>query len=61
MSGLLSHPWLLGCDVASTPLMTPDVLTASVEYGVATAFSAFHKATREGFRLQVLLISLINL
>lgn len=52
MSGLLSHPWLLGCDVASTPLMTPDVLTASAEYGVATAFSAFHKATREGFRLQ---------
>lgn len=54
MSELLSHPWLMGCDVASTPLMTPDVLTASTsaEHGVASAFNAFHKATREGFRLQ---------
>ncbi|XP_014251762.1 ribosomal protein S6 kinase alpha-5-like isoform X2 [Cimex lectularius] len=56
MTDLLENSWLQGCTVASTPLMTPDVLTGAaprtVEHGVASAFSAFHKATREGFRLQ---------
>ncbi|RZF38034.1 hypothetical protein LSTR_LSTR006433 [Laodelphax striatellus] len=58
MSDLLSNQWVQGCDVATTPLMTPDVLTAagsthrSAEIAVKHAFSAFHQAHREGFRLQ---------
>lgn len=58
MSTLLCHPWVQGCDVSSTALMTPDVLTTgssnrSAELGVKHAFNAFHQAHREGFRLQV--------
>ncbi|XP_039278772.1 ribosomal protein S6 kinase alpha-5 [Nilaparvata lugens] len=58
MGDLLNNTWVQGCDVATTPLMTPDVLTAagsahrSAEIAVKHAFSAFHQAHREGFRLQ---------
>lgn len=56
MSDLQTNSWLQGCDVSSAPLMTPDVLTGSTprsaEHAVASAFNAFHKATRQGFRLQ---------
>ncbi|KAL1124522.1 hypothetical protein AAG570_001148, partial [Ranatra chinensis] len=56
MVDLLSNNWVQGCAVSSTPLMTPDVLTSSTprsaENGVNTTFSAFHQATRQGFRLQ---------
>ncbi|XP_046676934.1 ribosomal protein S6 kinase alpha-5-like isoform X2 [Homalodisca vitripennis] len=57
MSALMVHPWVQGCDVSATPLMTPDVLTAgsshrSAEMAVKHAFNAFHQAHREGFRLQ---------
>lgn len=60
MSDLQTNSWLQGCDVSSAPLMTPDVLTGSTprsaEHAVASAFNAFHKATRQGFRLQVIII-----
>jgi len=60
MSDLRSNEWLQGNNVRlypSTPLMTPDVLSAgssvrSAEMGVKQTFSAFHQAHREGFRLQ---------
>jgi len=57
MASLVANPWVQGCDVSATPLMTPDVLTAgssnrSAELGVKHAFKAFHQARREGFRLQ---------
>ncbi|XP_054282176.1 ribosomal protein S6 kinase alpha-5-like isoform X2 [Macrosteles quadrilineatus] len=56
MTSLLANPWVQGCDVSATPLMTPDVLTGSTnrsaELGVKHAFNAFHQAHREGFRLQ---------
>ncbi|XP_063216041.1 ribosomal protein S6 kinase alpha-5-like isoform X2 [Bacillus rossius redtenbacheri] len=60
MSDLRENEWLQGSNTRlypSTPLMTPDVLTAgssarSAEMGVKQTFSAFHKAHREGFRLQ---------
>ena len=57
MVDLLNNSWVQGCDVSSAPLMTPDVLTGSTprsaEHAVNSAFSAFHQATRQGFRLQV--------
>lgn len=55
MADLKSHPWVLGSqNVAETPLMTPDILSSSgsAEKGLQTTFTAFHKAEREGFRLQ---------
>ncbi|BES89743.1 Protein kinase C terminal domain [Nesidiocoris tenuis] len=57
MSDLLVNTWLNGSSVSATPLMTPDVLTTgstprAAEYAVASALNAFHRATREGFRLQ---------
>ncbi|KAF6215608.1 hypothetical protein GE061_010364 [Apolygus lucorum] len=56
MRDLLASTWLNGSSVAATPLMTPDILTGSTpraaEHAVASALNAFHKATREGFRLQ---------
>uniref|UniRef100_A0A1B6DBD3 non-specific serine/threonine protein kinase n=1 Tax=Clastoptera arizonana TaxID=38151 RepID=A0A1B6DBD3_9HEMI len=57
MADLQANSWLQGCDVSSTPLMTPDVLTTgsshrSAELGVKHAFNAFHQAHKEGFRLQ---------
>ncbi|XP_059485343.1 ribosomal protein S6 kinase alpha-5-like isoform X2 [Neocloeon triangulifer] len=56
IGALHSNEWLQGTGpFPATPLMTPDVLgasTRSVEMGVAQTFSAFHRAHREGFRLQ---------
>lgn len=60
---LVKHEWLQmtpSSSVCATPLMTPSVLSArpftggamvTAEDGVKQAFNAFHKATREGFRL----------
>jgi len=60
---LLKHEWLQmtqDSSVSATPLMTPTILSArpytggitvTAEDGVKQAFNAFHKATREGFRL----------
>ncbi|KAI5737364.1 hypothetical protein M8J76_012789 [Diaphorina citri] len=57
MIDLLSNPWTNGCDVSSTPLMTPDILLGSsnqrsAEMRVKLTFHAFHQAQKEGFRLQ---------
>ncbi|KAJ4441201.1 hypothetical protein ANN_11052 [Periplaneta americana] len=60
MSDLMINEWLQGNNVQlypATPLMTPDVLTTgssarSAEIGVKQTFNAFHRAHREGFRLQ---------
>ncbi|XP_047108587.1 ribosomal protein S6 kinase alpha-5-like isoform X1 [Schistocerca piceifrons] len=60
MSDLRSNEWLKGSNTRlypSTPLMTPDVLTAgssarSAEIGVKQTFDAFYQAQKEGFRLQ---------
>lgn len=54
---LRTNEWLQGTGpFPATPLMTPDVLGATavraVELGVAQTFNAFHRAHREGFRLQ---------
>lgn len=53
MSDLERNPWLCGKHVSSTPLMTPDVLNPRTEQNVNSALSALHKATKQGFRLQV--------
>ncbi|XP_031357629.1 ribosomal protein S6 kinase alpha-5-like [Photinus pyralis] len=55
MVDLRNHPWVQGSQVfPQTPLMTPDVLSSSgsTEKGLQATFNAFHKAEREGFRLQ---------
>ncbi|XP_068918407.1 ribosomal protein S6 kinase alpha-5-like isoform X3 [Tenebrio molitor] len=54
MSQLETNSWVQGNqNFISTPLMTPDVLLeTSAEKSLQTTFSAFHKAQREGFRLQ---------
>lgn len=55
MVDLRKNPWVQGNqNYIETPLMTPDVLSSSgsAEKGLHTTFSAFHKAQREGFRLQ---------
>ncbi|KAG1684015.1 Ribosomal protein S6 kinase alpha-5 [Nymphon striatum] len=61
MKELRNHPWICGQDksvFSETPLMTPDILSHSkifkqtAESAVRVTFDAFHKATREGFRLQ---------
>lgn len=55
MADLRNNPWVQGSqNFLQTPLMTPDVLCSSdsAEKGLQTTFSAFHKAQREGFRLQ---------
>lgn len=55
MSDLKQNTWIQGTQMMpQTPLMTPDVLSASdaAERGLQTTFNAFHKAQREGFRLQ---------
>ncbi|KAK3861316.1 hypothetical protein Pcinc_032696 [Petrolisthes cinctipes] len=62
ITDLLQDEWLQGGPpfmYASTPLMTPTILSArptlngpvSAEAGVKQTFHAFHMATREGFRL----------
>ena len=59
---LQSDPWLHGGGSSSEALLaTPSVLSArpaargpvSAEAGVRQTFQAFHRATREGFRLMV--------
>ncbi|KAF5297430.1 hypothetical protein FQR65_LT01361 [Abscondita terminalis] len=55
MMDLRNNAWVQGCqNFPQTPLMTPDVLSSSgsTEKGLQTTFNAFHKAEREGFRLQ---------
>uniref|UniRef100_A0A8D8Y790 non-specific serine/threonine protein kinase n=1 Tax=Cacopsylla melanoneura TaxID=428564 RepID=A0A8D8Y790_9HEMI len=57
MIDLLSNPWTNGCDVSSTPLMTPDILVGSTnqrsaEMKVKETFKLFRLAQKEGFRLQ---------
>lgn len=55
MMDLRSNPWVQGSQsFPQTPLMTPDVLlsSSSAEKSLQTTFNAFHKAQREGFRLQ---------
>ncbi|KAJ8919730.1 hypothetical protein NQ315_006258, partial [Exocentrus adspersus] len=55
MHDLKSNPWIRGNQsFPQTPLMTPDVLLTgtSAEKSLQTTFNAFHKAQREGFRLQ---------
>lgn len=55
MMDLKKLPWVQGSQsIPQTPLMTPDVLMAScsAEQSLQTTFNAFHKAHKEGFRLQ---------
>ncbi|XP_017770517.1 PREDICTED: ribosomal protein S6 kinase alpha-5-like [Nicrophorus vespilloides] len=55
MDHLRHNSWVQGMqNVPQTPLMTPDILcsSGSAEKGLQTTFKAFHKAQREGFRLQ---------
>lgn len=55
MVDLKNNSWVQGCQIIpQTPLMTPDVLlsSTSAEKTLQQTFSAFHKAEREGFRLQ---------
>lgn len=55
MADLKRNSWVRGSQsFPQTPLMTPDVLLAgtSAEKSLQTTFNAFHKAQREGFRLQ---------
>ncbi|KAJ8926219.1 hypothetical protein NQ314_021428 [Rhamnusium bicolor] len=55
MTDLQNNPWIRGSqNFPQTPLMTPDVLLSgtSAEKSLQTTFNAFHKAQREGFRLQ---------
>lgn len=55
MSDLKTNNWVQGNqNMPQTPLMTPEVLTSSssAEQSLQTTFNAFHKAHREGFRLQ---------
>ncbi|KAG8224373.1 hypothetical protein J437_LFUL005255 [Ladona fulva] len=65
MNELLANEWLFPAGrgtvlqslYSCTPLMTPDILVASsshrsTEMGVKATFDAFHRAHREGFRLQ---------
>lgn len=54
MIDLRRNPWVQGSqNIPQTPLMTPDVLSSgSAEHNLQTTFNAFHKAHKEGFRLQ---------
>lgn len=55
MIDLKKLPWVQGSqNIPQTPLMTPDVLmsSSSAEQSLQTTFNAFHKAHKEGFRLQ---------
>lgn len=55
MIDLRNNSWVQGCqNFPQTPLVTPDVLlsSTSAEKGLQTTFNAFHKAQKEGFRLQ---------
>ncbi|KAI4472090.1 hypothetical protein MML48_1g15482 [Holotrichia oblita] len=55
MNDLRNNSWVQGNQMfPQTPLMTPDILSSSgsTERGLQTTFNAFHKAHKEGFRLQ---------
>lgn len=55
MNDLRNNSWVQGNQMfPQTPLMTPDILSSSgsTEKGLQTTFNAFHKAHKEGFRLQ---------
>ncbi|XP_044753134.1 ribosomal protein S6 kinase alpha-5-like [Coccinella septempunctata] len=55
MSDLQRNAWIQGTQrIPQTPLMTPELLATgdSAERKVTDTFNAFHKAQREGFRLQ---------
>lgn len=55
MIDLKNNSWVQGSqNFPQTPLMTPDILlsSTSAEKTLQTTFNAFHKAEREGFRLQ---------
>ncbi|RZC33543.1 Pkinase and/or Kdo domain containing protein [Asbolus verrucosus] len=54
MNQLETNSWVQGSqNFISTPLMTPDILLeTAAEKSLQTTFNAFHKAQREGFRLQ---------
>ncbi|XP_049819509.1 ribosomal protein S6 kinase alpha-5 isoform X2 [Aethina tumida] len=54
MVDLQNNSWVQGSqNFPQTPLMTPDVLTGTpAELSLQTTFNAFHRAQREGFRLQ---------
>lgn len=55
MSDLQQNAWIQGTQsLPQTPLMTPELLAVSdsAERKVIDTFNAFHKAQREGFRLQ---------
>ncbi|XP_063920570.1 ribosomal protein S6 kinase alpha-5-like isoform X2 [Zophobas morio] len=54
MTHLETNTWVQGNqNFISTPLMTPDILLGTAaEKSLQTTFNAFHKAQREGFRLQ---------
>lgn len=55
MIDLRRNPWVQGSqNIPQTPLMTPDILSSSgsAEHNLQTTFNAFHKAHKEGFRLQ---------
>lgn len=58
ISEVQNHEWLSsGRDIPTTPLKTPGMLGRAqkrtyVESALNAAYSAFHKAAREGFALQ---------
>lgn len=60
MQQLRVHPWVQAshhCPYSSTPLMTPNVLSSlssprAAETALNATLEAFHRATRDGFRLQ---------
>ncbi|XP_064600008.1 LOW QUALITY PROTEIN: ribosomal protein S6 kinase alpha-5-like [Liolophura sinensis] len=58
MKDLQHNEWLSGSNTqifSATPLMTPGILSAcsnSVQVQLQATMNAFHKATKEGFRLQ---------
>ena len=56
MQQLRHHPWVQASHPLSTPLMTPNILCSlasprAAETAVNATLHAFHKATRDGFRL----------
>lgn len=58
MGDLKRNNWVQGGDnIPQTPLMTPDILSSScsAEQNLNTTFNAFHKAHKDGFRLQTVL------
>lgn len=57
MQQLRCHPWVHHGSSSCTPLMTPNILSSlssprAAETALKATLNAFHKATRDGFRLQ---------